>query len=154
MYSLHCSVCNKTFPMFSPWILGQIGHPMTVLKYACPEDSKIPPTCFIWLSFGRDNWGYRQWISFQRLTALQLFTDSLEIELCLQSWISQLMLHKIQRSGSVSVSSWQADSKTDPYLWIWWRIDWDIQGWRQGFISVESVKSWRAVSFWNAINCL
>lgn len=42
-YSLHSSVCNKTFAIFSPWILGQIGLPMTVLESAHHEDSKTPP---------------------------------------------------------------------------------------------------------------
>ena len=41
---------------------------------------------------------------------------------------------------TVSESSWQADSKTVPDLWIWWRIDWVIQGWRQSSISKESIK--------------
>ena len=48
IYSLRGSVCNKTFPMFSPWSLGQIGLPMTVLESACHEDSETPPTCLIW----------------------------------------------------------------------------------------------------------
>ena len=52
IYSLRCSVCNKTFPLFSPWILGQIGLPMTVLKSARHEDSQTTPTCLIWWSFG------------------------------------------------------------------------------------------------------
>ena len=56
-YSLHSSVCNKTFAMFSPWSLGQIGLPMTVLESAGHEDSKTPPTCFIWWSFGWEIWG-------------------------------------------------------------------------------------------------
>ena len=34
------------------------------------------------------------------------------------------------------------------------RIDRDIQGWRQGLTSIESVKSWIEVNFWNSINCL
>ena len=41
---------------------------------------------------------------------------------------------------TVSESSWQADSKTVPDLWIWWRIDWVIQGWRQSSIFKESIK--------------
>ena len=61
--------CNKMFPMFSPWFLGQIGLPMTVLESAHHEDCK-----------------------------------------------------------------------TVPDLWIWWRIDWVIQGWRQSSISKESIK--------------
>ena len=43
---------------------------------------------------------------------------------------------------------------TVPDLWIWWRIDWVIQGWRQSSISKESVKTWREVKFWNALKCL
>ena len=54
------SVCNKMFPMFSPWILGQIGLPMTVLECAHHEDSKTPNTCLIWLSFDWDIQGRRQ----------------------------------------------------------------------------------------------
>ena len=60
IYSLRGTVCNKTFSMFSPWILGQIGLSMTVLEFACHEDSKTPPTCLIWWSFGWDIWGWRQ----------------------------------------------------------------------------------------------
>ena len=32
---------------FSPSNLGQNGYPKTVLKSACHEDSKTPPTCLI-----------------------------------------------------------------------------------------------------------
>ena len=40
--------------LFSLSNLGQIGIPMTVLESACPEDSKTPPKCWIWWSFGWD----------------------------------------------------------------------------------------------------
>ena len=58
-------------------------------------------------------------IAFQKLTALPLFTDNSEIELCLQNCISQLMLHQIQRSESVLESACHEDFKTDPDLWFY-----------------------------------
>ena len=40
-----------------PWKLGQIGHSMTILDAAQKGDSKTPPTCLIWWSFGVVIWG-------------------------------------------------------------------------------------------------
>ena len=48
--------------VFSPWILCQIGHQMTVLESAPHEDSKTPPTCLIWWSFGWDIQGRRPFL--------------------------------------------------------------------------------------------
>ena len=48
-------VCKKIIPMFSPWILGQIGFPITALESACGEDSETPPACLIWWSLGRES---------------------------------------------------------------------------------------------------
>ena len=79
IYSLCGSVCNKMFPIFSPWILGQIGLPMEVLESAHREDSKTPPTCLIW-SFGWDIQGRRQGsISKQKVVKEQSFFEMLSI---------------------------------------------------------------------------
>ena len=64
-----------------------------------------------------------------------------------QALSSTLILHQIQRSGSVLEDA-SHDFKTDPGLWILCSIDWNIQGWRHSSISQESLKSWRGV------NCL
>ena len=40
------------------------ANPGTVLKSACPEDSKTLPTCSNWLSFDWDIWDQRQMIWF------------------------------------------------------------------------------------------
>ena len=40
------------------------ANPGTVLKSACPEDSKTLPTCPNWLSFDWDIWDQRQMIWF------------------------------------------------------------------------------------------
>ena len=94
-------VCNKMFLMFSPWNLGQIELPMTVSESAHHEDLETPSTWFSWWSFGWNIQGLRHLRAFQNLTSLQVFTDSLEMELCLQPWITQSILHQIQRSGTV-----------------------------------------------------
>ena len=50
-------VANRTFSSVKPSIspnLAQDANPGTVLKSACPEDIKTPPTCYNWLSFDRD----------------------------------------------------------------------------------------------------
>ena len=72
---------------------------MTVLESSWQADSKTVPELWIW------------WLT-QYLTSLQLFTDSLEMELCLQPWINQSMLHQIQRSGTVLESACYKDSET------------------------------------------
>ena len=53
-------LCNSGFCPFSMWNLDQIWHPMAVLKSAHCDDSKTPPTCLIWWSFGWDIWGWRK----------------------------------------------------------------------------------------------
>ena len=40
---------------------------------------------------------------------------------------------------TVTESSCQADFKIVPNLWIWWRIHWDIQDWRQGSIKKKEI---------------
>ena len=54
IYSAPPLLCNSGFCHFSLWNLDQIWNPMTVLKSACHEDFKTPPTCSIWWSFGWD----------------------------------------------------------------------------------------------------
>ena len=56
-YSRSRKEMDTLFPPFSPSNLGKIGYQRIVLKSACHEDSKTPPTCLIWLSFGWDIWG-------------------------------------------------------------------------------------------------
>ena len=57
---------DTLFPPFSPSNLGQIGYPRTVLKLTCHEDSKTPPACLFWWSFGWDIQGRRQGSIFKR----------------------------------------------------------------------------------------
>ena len=110
---------------------------MTDLESAHHKDSKTLPKGSFW---SNSVWNIMLDIGCHLKNWLLFIIDP-----WLQPQISQLILHQIQRSGSVLESSWQADFKTDPDLWIWWRIDWDIQGWRQGSISKKSVKSCREV---------
>ena len=55
----------------------------------------------------------------------------LKIDLCLEPWISQSILHQFQQSMTVLESSWRADFKYVPDLWICWRIDWDNWHWKR-----------------------
>ena len=55
-YSTPPLLCDSSFCSFSMWNLDQ-RHPMGVLKSAHHYDSKTPPTCSIWWSFGWDIWG-------------------------------------------------------------------------------------------------
>ena len=48
-----------------------------------------------------------------------------------QPWISQSILHQIQRSGSVLKSACHEDSKTSQTCSIWWSFGWDIWWLRQ-----------------------
>ena len=45
-------------------------NPESVLKFACPEDSKTPPTCYNWLSFDWDIWDQRQMILDTKWTCI------------------------------------------------------------------------------------
>ena len=51
-------VANRTFssvkPSIHPSNIALNANPGTVLKTACPEDFKTPPTCSNWLSFDWD----------------------------------------------------------------------------------------------------
>jgi len=131
------------FPMFSPRNLGQIELPMKVSASAHHEDSESPPTCFSWWSFGWDIQGQRQLRVYQNLTSHQLFTDSLEMELCLQPWITESII-KFKDQGQF----WNLlVMRILNFLWFLELIELLIK-------SSESVKSWREVEFWNALNCL
>ena len=53
-----------TWPSISPSNIAVNANPGTVLKSACPEDSKTPSTCLNWLSFDWDIWDQRQMLWF------------------------------------------------------------------------------------------
>ena len=57
LYSTPPLLCNSIFCPFSMGNLDQILYPMAVLKFACRDDCKAPPTYSIWWNFGRDIWG-------------------------------------------------------------------------------------------------
>ena len=109
---------DTSFCPFSMWNLDQIWHPMGVLKSAHHDDSKTPPTCLIWWSFGWDIWGWRKLKFFKNQFRLHLF----------QCQLSQSICQLIQRSGTYLKSARHEDSKTVIDCWNWWRIYWDIQG--------------------------
>jgi len=117
-YSTPPLLCNSGFCPFSMWNLDQIWHPMAVLKSAHCDDSKTPPTCLNWWSFGWDIWGWRKLKFLKNWFCLHLF----------QCQLSQSIRQQIQRSGTYLKSACHEDSKTVIDCWNWWRIDWDIQG--------------------------
>ena len=54
------------------------------------------------------------------------------------------------------IQSWQADSKTDPDLWIWWRIDWYREKYQSacGYLltlDATFMKGLRCTFWWNKV---
>ena len=66
--NIHTVVANMTFSSVKPSIstsnVALKANPGTVMKSACPEDSKTPPTCYNWLSFDWDNKDQKQMVWF------------------------------------------------------------------------------------------
>ena len=125
---------HKWFQMFV-WYLLQFIHPVaaSLQQHVSHVFSMI--SWSNWTpndSFGIcSSWGFQNcpwslnlmkfWLRYLRLKTIEsiskisfssTFIDSLEMELCLQPWITQSILHQIQRSGTVLESACHEDSET------------------------------------------
>ena len=98
LYSTPPLLWDTSFYTFSLLNLHQIKNPMVVFKSAHHEDSKTPPTCLIWWSFGWDIWG----LSFLGNWALP-FTLKMSVN---SSWNS-----KIRGSFGIACLNFQRSNK-------------------------------------------